>query len=146
MENAVLDFLTATALWNTQWFNKPKFHLFVHLAAHIRRFGPLILYATESFESFNLVIRLRSIHSTRHAPSLDIATSFSHLHAIRHLVSGGYVLVNEDGHETAPRQAGREVLALLKDDEFLSFMSMKGLSEETNSGGLIYFHCGGRRR
>ncbi|KAJ7697713.1 hypothetical protein B0H17DRAFT_831191, partial [Mycena rosella] len=91
LNHAVSDFLSATALWNTQWFNKPKFHLFVHLVEHIRRFGPLILYATESFESFNLVIRLRSIHSTKHAPSLDIATAFSHLHAVRHLVSGGYV-------------------------------------------------------
>ncbi|KAJ7824102.1 hypothetical protein B0H14DRAFT_2269694, partial [Mycena olivaceomarginata] len=84
-------FLTATALWNTQWFNKPKFHLFVHIPEHIRRFGPLILYATESSESFNLVIRLRSIHSTKHAPSLDIGLVFSHLHAVRHLVSSGYV-------------------------------------------------------
>ncbi|KAJ6537586.1 hypothetical protein B0H10DRAFT_1693747, partial [Mycena sp. CBHHK59/15] len=47
LNNAVADFLAATALWNTQWFNKPKFHLFVHLVEHIRRFGPLILYATE---------------------------------------------------------------------------------------------------
>ncbi|KAJ7308592.1 hypothetical protein DFH08DRAFT_944451 [Mycena albidolilacea] len=136
LKNAVLDFLTATALWNTQWFNKPKFHLFVHLVEHIRRFGPLILYATESFESFNLVIHLCSIHSTKHAPSVDIATAFSHLHVIRHLVSGGYVLVDEDGNETPPRQAGPEVLALLKDDEFLGFMSMGGLSEESRSGNF----------
>ncbi|KAJ7686893.1 hypothetical protein B0H14DRAFT_2307407, partial [Mycena olivaceomarginata] len=114
LKNAVLDFLTATALWNTQWFNKPKFHLF----------------------SFNLVIRLRSIHSTKHAPSVDIATAFSHLHAIRHLVSGGYVLVDEDGNEMPPRQAGPEVLALLQDDEFLGFMSMTGLSEESRSGNF----------
>ncbi|KAJ7127605.1 hypothetical protein C8R44DRAFT_597681, partial [Mycena epipterygia] len=78
--------------WNTQWFNKPKFHLFVHLVPHNRRFGPLILYATETFESFILVIRLRSVHSTKHPPSLDIGASFAHLHAIQHLVSGGFVL------------------------------------------------------
>lgn len=136
LDIAVFDFLTATALWNTQWFNKPKFHLFVHLAEHIRRFGPLILYATESFESFNLVIRLRSIHSSKHAPSLDIATAFSHLHAIRHLVSGGYVLVNEDGNKIAPRQAGPEVLALLEDKQFREFMSMDGLTDESKSGEL----------
>ncbi|KAJ6616323.1 hypothetical protein B0H10DRAFT_1799769, partial [Mycena sp. CBHHK59/15] len=65
LKNAVADFLAATALWNTQWFNKPKFHLFVHLVEHIRRFSPLILYATETFESYNLVICLRSIHSTK---------------------------------------------------------------------------------
>ncbi|KAF8171202.1 hypothetical protein K438DRAFT_1613188, partial [Mycena galopus ATCC 62051] len=102
LNDAVFDFLAATALWNTQWFNKPKFHLF----------------------SYNLVIRLRSIHSTKHAPSLDIGTAFSHLHAIRHLVSGGYVHCDTDGNRIAPRQAGREVLALLNDEEFLAFMSM----------------------
>ncbi|KAJ7340738.1 hypothetical protein DFH08DRAFT_811931 [Mycena albidolilacea] len=109
LDDAVFDFLAATALWNTQWFNKPKFHLFVHIPEHVRRFGPLILYATKSFESYNLVIRLRSIHSTKHAPSLDIGTVFSHLHAIRHLVSGGYVHRDTDGNRISPRQAGREV-------------------------------------
>ncbi|KAF7354451.1 hypothetical protein MVEN_01134200 [Mycena venus] len=127
LDDAVFDFLAATALWNTQWFNKPKFHLFVHIPEQIRRFGPLILYATESFESYNLVIRLRSIHSTKHAPSLDIGTAFSHLHAIRHLVSGSYVHRDTNGNFIAPRQAGLEVLALLNDEEFLAFMSMGGL-------------------
>ncbi|KAI0365437.1 hypothetical protein BV20DRAFT_931704, partial [Pilatotrama ljubarskyi] len=91
LEHAINDFMAATALWTTPWFNKPKFHLFVHLLTHIQRFGPARLCATETFESYNLVIRLRSINSNKHAPSLDIARSFSHLHAVRHLVSGGYV-------------------------------------------------------
>ncbi|KAJ7705289.1 hypothetical protein B0H17DRAFT_1156769 [Mycena rosella] len=103
LNTAVSDFLNATALWNTQWFNKPKFHF---------------------FESFNLVIRLRSIHSTKHAPSLDIATAFSHLHAIRHLVNGNSI---------APRQAGPEVLALLNDEEFLGSMSMDRLRDVSKS-------------
>ncbi|KAJ7480506.1 hypothetical protein B0H11DRAFT_2157896 [Mycena galericulata] len=77
--------------------------------------------------SFNLVIRLRSVHSTKHAPSVDIARAFSHLHAIRHLVSGGFVLVDEEGNNILPRQAGPEVLALLQDPQFLRFMSMDGL-------------------
>ncbi|KAJ7640099.1 hypothetical protein DFH06DRAFT_1271580 [Mycena polygramma] len=141
LADAVSDFLIATALWNTQWFNKPKFHLFVHLVEHIRRFGPLILYATESFESFNLVIRLRSIHSSKHAPSIDIATAFSHLHAVRHLVSGGYVLVDEAGNSIAPRQAGPEVRALLEDEEFLKFMSMEGLMDHSKSGKLKFSIC-----
>ncbi|KAF7334908.1 hypothetical protein MVEN_02240500 [Mycena venus] len=133
LKNAVFDFLAATALWNTQWFNKPKFHLFVHFIDHIPRFGPLILYATESFESFNLVIRLRSIHSSKHAPSVDIASAFSQLHAIRHLVSGGYVLADKDGRSIAPRQAGPEILAMLEDEEFLRFMSMEGLTARSTS-------------
>ncbi|KAJ6618149.1 hypothetical protein B0H10DRAFT_2164261 [Mycena sp. CBHHK59/15] len=112
LKNAVFDFLAATALWNTQWFNKPKFHLF----------------------SFNLVIRLRSIHSSKHAPSVDIASAFSQLHAIRHLVSGGYVLADEDGRSVAPRQAGPEVLAMSEDEEFLWFMSMEGLTDRSRSG------------
>ncbi|KAH9915703.1 hypothetical protein B0H21DRAFT_713573 [Amylocystis lapponica] len=64
LQNAITDFLAATALWTTQWFNKPKFHLFLHLLEHIKRFGPAALYSTEGFESYNLVIRLRSVHSS----------------------------------------------------------------------------------
>lgn len=135
----MFDFLAATAMWNTQWFNKPKFHLFVHLIQHIRRFGPLILYATETFESFNLVIRLRSVHSTKHAPSLDIGTSFAHLHAIRHLVSGGFVLNDTNGLPLPfPRQAGPQVTAILDDDEFLKFMSMTGLKENSCAGTISF--------
>ncbi|KAJ7110945.1 hypothetical protein C8R44DRAFT_742719 [Mycena epipterygia] len=141
LEDAVFDFLAATAMWNTQWFNKPKFHLFVHLVPHIRRFGPLILYATETFESFNLVIRLRSVHSTKHAPSLDIGASFAHLHAIRHLVSGGFVLNDTNGLPLPfPRQAGPQVTALLDDDEFLKFMSMTGLKEDSRAGFYTPLH------
>ncbi|KAF8187836.1 hypothetical protein K438DRAFT_1907474 [Mycena galopus ATCC 62051] len=71
-----------------RWFNKPKFHIFVHLPAHIRRFGPAILFATEAFESFNAIIRAKSVHSNRHAPSRDIAQAFAQGNRIRHLLSG----------------------------------------------------------
>ncbi|KAJ7900646.1 hypothetical protein B0H14DRAFT_3080370 [Mycena olivaceomarginata] len=53
LEHAVDDFLAATALWTTQWFNKPKVHTVIHILFHIRRFGPAILCTTETFESFN---------------------------------------------------------------------------------------------
>jgi hypothetical protein len=65
---------------------------------------------------------------------LDIGSAFSHLHAVRHLVSGGYVHSDMNGNCIAPRQAGPEVLALLKDDEFLAFMSMGGLWDVSQSG------------
>ncbi|KAJ7233703.1 hypothetical protein C8J57DRAFT_1576265 [Mycena rebaudengoi] len=138
LQGAVFDFLAATALWNTQWFNKPKFHLFVHLVEHIRRFGPLILSATETFESYNFVIRLRSVHSSKQAPSLDIGNSFSHLHAIQHLTSGGYVLINQVGSRIwPPRQAGPGVLSLLQDDEFLRLISMEGLKDNSRAAPLL---------
>ncbi|KZW00124.1 hypothetical protein EXIGLDRAFT_592419, partial [Exidia glandulosa HHB12029] len=47
LERAIDHFLESTALWNYQWFNKPKFHIILHLPRHIRRFGPAPLYATE---------------------------------------------------------------------------------------------------
>ena len=56
MEHAIDNFLPRTALWNTQWFNKPKFHILLHILLHIQKFGPPILCATESFESYNYVI------------------------------------------------------------------------------------------
>ncbi|KAF9060901.1 hypothetical protein BDP27DRAFT_1370126 [Rhodocollybia butyracea] len=53
LENEIQNFLLCVACWTIRWFNKPKFHILVHLPEHIRRFGPAILFATEGFESFN---------------------------------------------------------------------------------------------
>ncbi|KAJ7135127.1 hypothetical protein C8R46DRAFT_1362251, partial [Mycena filopes] len=86
-------FLLCAAKWTNRWFNKPKFHIFVHLPAHIRRFGPAILFATEAFESFNAIIRAKSVHSNRHAPSRDIAHAFAQGNRIRHLISGGLFML-----------------------------------------------------
>jgi len=61
----------------------------LHLPEHIRRFGPAILFATEAFESFNAIIRAKSVHSNRHAPSRDIALAFAQSNRVRHLLSGG---------------------------------------------------------
>ena len=82
-------FLNCVANWTPRWFNKPKFHIILHLVEHIRRFGPPLLFATETFESFNALIRTLSVHSNRQAPSRDIATGFANSNRIRHLSSGG---------------------------------------------------------
>jgi len=37
---SIRELLKATAQWSLDWFNKPKFHLLIHLPTHIRRFGP----------------------------------------------------------------------------------------------------------
>ena len=95
MDSEIEGFLLRTALWTNQWFNKPKFHIFIHLTCHIRRFGPAILFATEAFESFNAIIRVKSIHSNRQAPSRDIALAFAQANRIRHLLSGGFFLPND---------------------------------------------------
>ncbi|KAG5634224.1 hypothetical protein H0H81_002802, partial [Sphagnurus paluster] len=120
LENAIYDFLAATALWTTQWFNKPKFHVIVHMVKHIRRFGPAILSATESFESYNAVIHSRSINSNQQAPSLDIAKSFHHMHAVRDLVSGGYFSAKPVRKMSLElmRRAGAGVRSLVKDKVF----------------------------
>ncbi|KAH9045528.1 hypothetical protein EDB85DRAFT_1852863, partial [Lactarius pseudohatsudake] len=89
LEIAIKDFLMRTAKWSPRWFNKPKFHILLHLPTHVRRFGPAILFATEPFESFNAIIRAKSIHSNRLAPSHDIALAFAHANRVRHLLSGG---------------------------------------------------------
>lgn len=53
---------------------------------------PAILFATEAFESFNAIIRAKSVHSNQHAPSRDIARAFAQGNRIRHLLSEGLFL------------------------------------------------------
>ncbi|KAG1784306.1 uncharacterized protein HD556DRAFT_1251521, partial [Suillus plorans] len=92
---AIDNFLACTAMWTPRWFNKSKFHIILHVVDHIRRFGPAALFATESFESFNAVIRAKSIHSNHCAPSRDIAHSFAHGSRIRHILSGARILIRD---------------------------------------------------
>ena len=94
-------FSSCVANQSPRWFNKPKFHFLLHLAFHIRRFGPLLLFATETFESFNAVIRSLSVHSNRQAPSRDIAYSFANANRIHHLSSGGRFYVAETASKTS---------------------------------------------
>ncbi|KAG8919405.1 hypothetical protein FRC02_001686 [Tulasnella sp. 418] len=86
---AINRFLICTARWTPQWFNKPKFHILLHLPDHILQFGPPLLFATECFESYNAVIRSKSVHTNRLAPSRDIGRAFAQNARIRHLLSGG---------------------------------------------------------
>ncbi|KAJ6531350.1 hypothetical protein B0H19DRAFT_966700 [Mycena capillaripes] len=96
LDSAIKHFLDCTCGVTLQWFNKPKFHVILHLPAHIRRFGPAMLFATEGFESFNAIIRSASVHSNRHAPSLDIATRMAKGNRVRHLLSQGFFPSNRD--------------------------------------------------
>lgn len=89
LTDAIDYFLNATCRLTPRWFNKPKFHILLHLPEHVRRFGPPMLFATEGFESFNAVIRSFSIHSNHQAPSRDIAAGMAHHNRARHLLSGG---------------------------------------------------------
>ncbi|KAJ3727646.1 hypothetical protein C8R42DRAFT_572308 [Lentinula raphanica] len=91
LEQAIDHFLTCTCRLTPRWFNKPKFHVILHLPNHIRRFGPAMLFATEGFESFNAIIRACSVHSNRHAPSKDVAHRMARGNRIRHLMKGGYI-------------------------------------------------------
>lgn len=97
METEIDHFLLCAARWTVRWFNKPKFHIFLHLPDHIRRFGPAILFATEAFESFNAIIRAKSVHSNWHAPSRDIARAFAQGNRVRHLLSGGLFQLQTSG-------------------------------------------------
>ncbi|KZT24421.1 hypothetical protein NEOLEDRAFT_1156913 [Neolentinus lepideus HHB14362 ss-1] len=67
LQRSIDYFLDCTCRLTPCWFNKPKFHIILHLPEHIRRFGPAMLFATEGFD----------VLSNRHAPSRDIAQSMA---------------------------------------------------------------------
>lgn len=81
-----------------RWFEKPKFHILLHLPQHIWDFGPPILFATETFESYNALICVFSVHSNRQAPSHDIGQAFANTNRLWHLLSGAkiYMCESED--------------------------------------------------
>ncbi|KAL0069626.1 hypothetical protein AAF712_003284 [Marasmius tenuissimus] len=105
VDSAITQFLECVCTLTPDWFNKPKFHILLHLPTHIQRFGPPILFATEGFESYNAIIRCCSIHSNRHAPSKDIAVAMAKGNRVRHLLSGGHFQVTDenDRHHWASR-------------------------------------------
>ncbi|KAJ7870044.1 hypothetical protein B0H14DRAFT_2571467 [Mycena olivaceomarginata] len=73
LDAAIKHFLDCTCGLTLQWFNKPNF----------MRFGPAMLFATKGFESFNAIIRSASVHSNRHAPSLDIAARMAKANIVK---------------------------------------------------------------
>ena len=155
LEDAIQRFLAATVEWSPRWCNKPKFHLLVHLPSHIRHFGPATLFATETFESYNAVIRAKSVHSNRQAPSCDIAIAFAHSNRIRHLLSGGLWHVNADGRLAARkpsmgvaqvdveeagqwRGVGRGPLQLVQRDRILAdYLGLKADHEDLRKGTVF---------
>ncbi|KAJ3841467.1 hypothetical protein F5878DRAFT_610142 [Lentinula raphanica] len=119
LEKTIDHLLECTCRLTPRWFNKPKFHVLLHLPLHIRRFGPAMLFATESFESFNAIIRARSVHSNRHAPSKDIAHAMARGNRIRHLLDGGRFWTGPTATEAvipdiAPLNSGRPALSKAK--------------------------------
>ncbi|TPX56628.1 hypothetical protein PhCBS80983_g04399 [Powellomyces hirtus] len=92
LEAATDTFFAAVASFSIRLFKKTKYHIFRHLVQDVRRFGLPCHYHTETSERFNHAIRSQSVHSNRQAPSLDIASGFSLLATMRHVVSGGILL------------------------------------------------------
>ncbi|KAG7097845.1 hypothetical protein E1B28_005160 [Marasmius oreades] len=107
--------------------SKPKFHFLVHLPAHIRRFGPAIIFSTERYESFNHVFRLSCIYSNRQAPSCDSCIAFAAQDTTKHIVTGGY------WHDPASKSwvhAGQEVLSFMENNTlYHGLLAIPSISE-----------------
>jgi hypothetical protein len=80
---------------------KPKLHLLTHLPEDIRRFGPLVGEATETFECFNAIFRFCSVLSNHQAPSRDIAIQLADQEGFKQRVTGGWWPDNSGGWKRA---------------------------------------------
>lgn len=71
----------------------------------------------------NAVIQLQSVLSNRSAPSKDITSGFSYIHAVHHLVCGGWYC-DPGGFY---RQAGENVWQLFQNARFRAFIGASKL-------------------
>ncbi|RXW15157.1 hypothetical protein EST38_g10696 [Candolleomyces aberdarensis] len=91
VETAIANVLDSAALIDpSKLITKIKYHLLTHAVDDIKRVGPLIGVATESYESFNTIFRYCSILSNHLAPSRDIAYQLAKQETFKHLMSGGW--------------------------------------------------------
>jgi hypothetical protein len=68
LKNSINIFLYHVVQSTSQWINKPKFHILLHLPESILHYGTSNPFATEKFESYNGVLRHASVHSNRQSP------------------------------------------------------------------------------
>ncbi|TFK16465.1 hypothetical protein FA15DRAFT_553742, partial [Coprinopsis marcescibilis] len=113
----VLD--SAAALDPSKIIAKIKYHLLTHIPQDVRRFGPIIGVATESYESFNIIFRHCSILSNHQAPSRDIAHQLARQETFRHLVSGGWWEEASQNGGASWRQSGVALRKYVDGNAFL---------------------------
>ncbi|KAI6011522.1 hypothetical protein EDC04DRAFT_2525351, partial [Pisolithus marmoratus] len=69
---------------------KPKFHFLIHLPVYICHFGPVIIFSTERYKSFNHIFWLTCIHSNWQGPTQDTCQTFAWFNIIKHIITSGF--------------------------------------------------------
>ncbi|KAF8183058.1 hypothetical protein K438DRAFT_1767117 [Mycena galopus ATCC 62051] len=106
--------------------------------------APAVLYGMIPDETYEAWLNLRvfqlcdSCQKCAFKPtgsSIDIGNAFNHMHAVRHLISGGWIVQDcSDPQNPVVRQAGSGILALLKEKTFLRLMGMTDFFASCNYG------------
>ncbi|EHS64512.1 uncharacterized protein PGTG_20974 [Puccinia graminis f. sp. tritici CRL 75-36-700-3] len=119
----------------SQWVNKPKIHMLLHLAESIRRFGPASLCSTEKFESYNGVLRKASVHSNKQAPGRDVAISFESYASLRFILSEGVIYDHTTGCE---REIGPNVTSFFAENKSIQLAMRYNAQSSREAESSVY--------
>ncbi|XP_033760463.1 uncharacterized protein LOC117342414 isoform X2 [Pecten maximus] len=114
-------YITLSSRIFPELLNKVKTHMSTHVGDDILRHGPPSSYIEDAFEKMHGFIRQQIFNQNQHARSRYTASAFAEQEVLKHVISGGYFLQQEEW-----TQASENVQKLAKIPTIQKYLGSSG--------------------